>query len=137
MTTDRPAGEQGGHLECGEASPLWPSFSPLLLTAGKEKGESGDSRRTPNDCPPPATSRRHLAVLLLILAIGAGVRLGLWVRFDGQPLNVWDEREYNALAVNLVEHGEYAFEPGKPDSLRPPLYPAVVAVVYRLFGAEN
>jgi len=84
-----------------------------------------------------ATSARHLAVLLLILGLGAAVRLGPWTRFEGQPLNVTDERDYNALAINLVEHGEYAFQPGKPDSLRPPLYPVVVAGVYRLFGLEN
>jgi 4-amino-4-deoxy-L-arabinose transferase-like glycosyltransferase len=76
-------------------------------------------------------------VLLLILALGAAVRLGLWRAADGQPLNIEDERDYNALAVNLVEHGEYAFTPGRPDSLRPPLYPALVAGVYRLFGLEN
>jgi 4-amino-4-deoxy-L-arabinose transferase-like glycosyltransferase len=78
-----------------------------------------------------------LAVLFLILALGAGVRLGLWVRFQKQALNVSDERDYNALAVNLVEHGEYALTSGEPDSLRPPLYPALVAVVYRVFGLEN
>src|SRR5262249_52828387 len=53
------------------------------------------------------------------------------------PLDVWDERDYNQLATSLVERGEFAFEPGKPLSMRPPLYPAVVAGMYRLAGMEN
>jgi 4-amino-4-deoxy-L-arabinose transferase-like glycosyltransferase len=75
--------------------------------------------------------------LVLILAVGAVLRLGLWMWFQGLPLNIEDEQDYNRLACMLVEHREYAFEPGKPTSLRPPLYPALVAGVYRLFGLEN
>ncbi len=75
--------------------------------------------------------------LLLILALAAGLRVTLWTCFQGQPLHIQDEQEYNRLACNLAEYGEYGFERGKPDSLRPPLYPAVVAGVYRLFGPEN
>jgi 4-amino-4-deoxy-L-arabinose transferase-like glycosyltransferase len=86
----------------------------------------------------PAGARvKHLTVLLLILALGAAVRLGLWLAADGHPLSISDEYDYNALAINLAEHGEYAFTSGQPNSLRPPLYPALVSVVYRLFGAEN
>ena len=79
----------------------------------------------------------RLKPLLLILVLGAAVRLGLWLAAAGQPLIISDERDYNALAINLAEHGEYAFTLGRPDSLRPPLYPALVSVVYRLFGTEN
>jgi 4-amino-4-deoxy-L-arabinose transferase-like glycosyltransferase len=76
----------------------------------------------------------HLA---WILFVGALLRLGLWLWSAGQPLNIWDERDYNTLAVNLVRYHEFAFVPGTSVSLRPPLYPAVVAVVYDLFGLEN
>ena len=76
-------------------------------------------------------------MLALILVVGAGLRLGLWTWFAGQPLCIEDEQDYNRLACNLVQHGEFAFAPGVPTSLRPPLYPAVVAGVYRLFGLEN
>jgi 4-amino-4-deoxy-L-arabinose transferase-like glycosyltransferase len=89
----------------------------------------------------PAASRRpsvrHLVVLLAILTLGAGVRLGLWTWFQGQSPHIEDEQDYNRLACNLVEHGEYGFEPGQPNSLRPPLYPVLVAGVYRVFGLEN
>jgi len=42
------------------------------------------------------------------------------------------------LATNLVRHGEFTFVPGETaSSMRPPLYPALVAGVYALFGVEN
>jgi 4-amino-4-deoxy-L-arabinose transferase-like glycosyltransferase len=75
--------------------------------------------------------------LLLILAVGAVLRLGLWCWFDGRPLNIVDEQEYDALARNLAERGELAFEPGRPATIRPPLYPAAVAGIYLLFGVDN
>src|SRR5262245_26684557 len=75
--------------------------------------------------------------LVLILVTGALLRLGLWAWFANEPIHIWDEKDYNPLAINLVEHGEFAFTPGTPTSLRPPLYPALVAGVYRLFGLEN
>src|SRR5947209_5815372 len=75
--------------------------------------------------------------LLVILLAGALVRLALWGGALGQPLHIVDERDYNTLANNLLEHGEFAFVLGSPTSLRPPLYPAVVAGTYWLFGADN
>lgn len=84
----------------------------------------------------PSTWMR-LAVLLLILVAGAAVRYGAWTWFAGQSLHIEDEQDYNRLACNLIQHGEFALTPGQPTSLRPPLYPALVAAVYRLFGMEN
>lgn len=78
-----------------------------------------------------------LAVLLLILLAGAAVRYGLWTWFAGQTPHIEDEQDYNRLACNLVQYGEFGFEQGRPTSLRPPLYPVLVAGVYRLFGLEN
>jgi 4-amino-4-deoxy-L-arabinose transferase-like glycosyltransferase len=75
--------------------------------------------------------------LILILTAGAVLRLALWVWFDGRPLNIVDEQEYNAIARNLAEHGEFAFQLGQPTAIRPPLYPAAVAGIYRLFGVDN
>jgi 4-amino-4-deoxy-L-arabinose transferase-like glycosyltransferase len=75
--------------------------------------------------------------LLLILVAGAVVRLALWMWFQDRPIEIFDERDYNQLAVNLAVHGEFAFSPGHPTSLRPPLYPALVAGMYRIFGLES
>src|SRR5262249_26818208 len=58
--------------------------------------------------------------------------------FCNQPLNIWDEQEYDQLARTLATTGEYAFTPGgELTSLRPPLYPALVAGVYAIAGPGN
>jgi 4-amino-4-deoxy-L-arabinose transferase-like glycosyltransferase len=77
------------------------------------------------------------AALAMILLAGALVRVLLWIYFQNLPLGIWDENEYNLLAKNVVEHGEYTFTPGTLTTLRPPLYPAMVAGVYSVFGVEN
>ncbi len=75
--------------------------------------------------------------LWTILAAALIVRLaGLAWFSDIGPLT-FDERELNAIAVNLVERGEFAIEDGQPTSKRPPLYPAFVAAIYAVFGVEN
>lgn len=56
--------------------------------------------------------------------------------YGNQPMR-HDETDYNTLAVNLVEHHEFALTRGVPTSLRPPLYPVLVAGIYELFGTEN
>jgi 4-amino-4-deoxy-L-arabinose transferase-like glycosyltransferase len=82
--------------------------------------------------------------LALILVVGFVLRLALLIGVGHSPQLHGDEPDYNQLAVNLVEHGEYAFRSGDPNSgplvltsLRPPLYPAFVAGIYQLFGLEN
>lgn len=81
-------------------------------------------------------------ILTGMLLAGAVLRLLLWICFQDVPLHVWDEREYDDLAKNLVQHGQYTFtEPGYPKvpstSLRPPLYPAFLAGVYQIFDIQN
>jgi 4-amino-4-deoxy-L-arabinose transferase-like glycosyltransferase len=85
-----------------------------------------------------AARRWRVTPLVVLLGAGAVVRLLFWYSFRAEPLNVWDERDYHALAANLLEHGEYTFTPGgTPTSLRPPLFPAVVAGIYAVAGAGN
>jgi 4-amino-4-deoxy-L-arabinose transferase-like glycosyltransferase len=96
-------------------------------------------RQTPAAALPAERScaRREALWLGAVLIAGLILRLGLLWRFDGMDLKVWDEGDYDQLAANLVRHGEYAFEPGQPTSLRPPLYPAMVAGIYRVAGIGN
>ncbi|HYV34497.1 MAG TPA: glycosyltransferase family 39 protein [Gemmataceae bacterium] len=75
--------------------------------------------------------------LLALLLAGAAVRLCLWFWFQHLPIEIVDEQDYNSLAKNLVEHGEFSYFPGTLTSIRPPLYPLLVAGVYTLFGLEN
>lgn len=53
-----------------------------------------------------------------------------------------DELDYNTLAINLVTQQQYVSVDGDPDwpqarSLRPPVFPLYLALVYRVFGLEN
>ena len=89
---------------------------------------------TRSSVPGPGQWRRPLAWILLA---GAIVRLALWAWFSDVPIAIDDERDYHTIAATLATHGEFAFVPGVPTSLRPPLYPALVAVLYRLFGVGN
>ena len=75
--------------------------------------------------------------LLLILAAGAAIRLSLWLLFAPSEPRIWDENDYARLARTIAIHGEFGFEPGRPTSIRPPLYPAFVAGVYHLAGVDN
>jgi 4-amino-4-deoxy-L-arabinose transferase-like glycosyltransferase len=75
--------------------------------------------------------------LLTVLTVGLALRLLLALWLHGQALYVWDERDYDTLAVNIVQYGQFAFEPGTPTSIRPPLYPAMVAAVYTLLGEHR
>lgn len=85
----------------------------------------------------PRTSPFYMEPLWLVMVVGAAIRLFLWLGLTEQPLAIYDERDYNLLAINLVKYGEFAFEQGQLVSLRPPLYPFVVSVVYAAFGLEN
>ncbi len=74
-----------------------------------------------------------------MLAIALALRLAVagWLCWHGHELYVWDERDYDTLALNLVRHRQFAFVPGEPTSLRPPLYPAALAAIYSVAGERN
>lgn len=80
------------------------------------------------------TAHRQLVV---ILVAGAFIRIVLLGFFGSDPPTTADAQDYNGLAVALIETGAYADGAGKPLSLRPPLFPAIVAGVYWGFGTEN
>jgi len=75
--------------------------------------------------------------LLFILLAGAALRILLLMWLHDEPLYIYDERDYNQLAVSLATDGRLLDQYGQPASLRPPLYPALVAAVYRVCGLEN
>jgi 4-amino-4-deoxy-L-arabinose transferase-like glycosyltransferase len=91
----------------------------------------------PSERENAAGSRRHLLWLGLILAAGVAVRLLLWGHFQGRPLSIGDELDYHHLGESLSQTGEFALPKYGLTSLRPPLFPFIVAGLYRLFGAGN
>jgi 4-amino-4-deoxy-L-arabinose transferase-like glycosyltransferase len=76
--------------------------------------------------------------LAWILSVGALVRVGLWLAWaNWSPLINHDAHNYQELAEQLATTGQYANESGVLISLRPPLYPATVAVIYHGFGLNS
>jgi 4-amino-4-deoxy-L-arabinose transferase-like glycosyltransferase len=99
--------------------------SHVLPTAGKPL--SGD-----------AAAVRRMHPLVWILLFGAIVRIGLWFAWSGwSPLLNADAEDYQGLATRLVTTGAYSNAGGQLISLRPPLYPALVAVTYQFAGIQN
>jgi len=85
----------------------------------------------------PPSPRRLPGALLGVLAIALVLRLFVAGWLYGQPLYVFDENDYNQIALNLLRHGQFALEPGHLTSIRPPIYPALVAGVYAIAGEQN
>jgi 4-amino-4-deoxy-L-arabinose transferase-like glycosyltransferase len=92
-----------------------------------------------NPATPRAAATRLPRALVIVLAVGLALRLAVvaWMYWNGQELYVWDEWDYDKLAVNLLRHGEFGFEPGQLTSIRPPLYPATLAAIYAVGGEHN
>jgi 4-amino-4-deoxy-L-arabinose transferase-like glycosyltransferase len=75
--------------------------------------------------------------LAWILIAGFLLRLILLIASSSTELQIGDERQYVQLAANLV-HGEgFALQPGRPTSMRPPLYPLFIAGIWSLVGHES
>ncbi len=76
-------------------------------------------------------------VLGWILVVGLILRTVILAVFGGETLQIVDETHYNNLAVLLAETGNYLGGENELTSIRPPLYPWVVSVIYHFFGMEN
>lgn len=81
-------------------------------------------------------SPMNLKSLAAVLFCGLLLRLALLAWFSGVTPMIVDEQDYVALAEELAVSGNYADQVGYT-SLRPPLYPAMLAEVYRLTGLQT
>ena len=78
--------------------------------------------------------------LLAVLSIAIIARLGALFAFpavfgfSAPGGEVHGSVAYDAYAINLLETGVYGREPGLPDSVLPPLYSALLALIYSVFG---
>ena len=75
--------------------------------------------------------------LLTVIFFAFLVRLSLIPFFYNQPLNIVDEQHYNSLSLSLLERGEFGWKPGRLTAIRPPLYPAFIYIIYKIFGPNN
>ena len=78
--------------------------------------------------------------LLVVLAIAIIVRLAVLFAlpsvfaFSEPGAEVHGSVAYDEYALNLLETGVYGREAGLPDSVLPPLYSTVLALIYSVFG---
>lgn len=56
---------------------------------------------------------------------------------SGLGTHIVDEQHYRALAENILAGNGFATGPGALTSIRPPLYPGLLAAAWRLFGEGN
>ncbi len=71
-----------------------------------------------------------------IFAVGILVRLAILFGCDFSQLRIVDEQHYDEIARNLAQSGAFADAYGLT-SIRPPLFPFLVAACYVLFGAQG
>jgi 4-amino-4-deoxy-L-arabinose transferase-like glycosyltransferase len=71
------------------------------------------------------------------LAVGLIVRLFVFWHTPTLGPEIEDERHYVQLAGNLLAGHGFAWGPGQPTSIRPPLYPGLVATIFAVAGPGN
>lgn len=66
-----------------------------------------------------------------IVAVGIALRL-LWCGFLPSEFVWQDEKEYDAIACNLLDHGSYSMDGAQPTAFRAPGQPLLLAAAYSL-----
>ncbi len=98
------------------------------ITAARDPGQ-------PNSLSSAHAPRSSATALIVILLAGLLVRALLWTWFAGLDLHD-DELDYDNLAVSLAQENAYRLQ-GQTTSIRPPLYPFAVSLVYRAVGVDQ
>ena len=83
------------------------------------------------------SEKNKTKMLICIFIIALVFRVPLLFLFKGTPLTIVDERHYHAISENILVHHEFSMKAGHPTAIRPPLYPAFLAMVYSLAGKDN
>jgi 4-amino-4-deoxy-L-arabinose transferase-like glycosyltransferase len=71
------------------------------------------------------------------IAIGLVVRLAVLWNTSALGTGIVDEQQYSQIAASIVAGDGFARAPGQPTSLRPPLYPALLAAIWSVAGTRN
>ncbi len=95
------------------------------------------SSKIENPGSPKLQLQRERYLFLAVLVLGLFIRLVFLYTTRDTGLMIVDEQHYHVLALNLLHGHGFAWEPGKLTSLRPPLYPAFVALVWTITGTES
>lgn len=70
----------------------------------------------------------------LLFSIALVVRFGYVLAVQKTTLSWGDEFYYDQLATNILHDHCFCYAPDQPSVYRPPLYPAVLALIYALWG---
>ncbi len=80
---------------------------------------------------------RERRLFWLILAAGLLLRLIILSQTTHLGPRIVDEQHYTQLARTVVQDGVYGMDASNPTSIRPPLFPGMVAGLWMLFGVGN
>lgn len=75
--------------------------------------------------------------LRVAIALGLVVRLAIFWHTAALGPEIQDEQHYVQLAQNIVAGNGLAWAPGQPTSIRPPLFPGLVAAIFSVAGTWN
>jgi 4-amino-4-deoxy-L-arabinose transferase-like glycosyltransferase len=79
-----------------------------------------------------ALSPRQRRALLVVFAAGLAIRLVILADTASLTTKIVDEQQYSQIAANLAAGNGFAWEPGQRTSIRPPLYPALLAAIWTI-----
>lgn len=75
--------------------------------------------------------------LRIAIAVGLVVRLAIFWHTPTLGTEIEDEQHYVQLARNIVAGNGFAWSASQPTSIRPPLFPALVAGIFSVAGTGN
>jgi len=86
---------------------------------------------------PDPSDRTNRQVLVVALLVGLAVRGAILSQTTHLGTPIMDEQQYSQIARNIDAGNGFAWGPGAPTSIRPPLYPAMLAGAWKALGSEN
>lgn len=84
-----------------------------------------------------AADRDGRMLLRAALLLGLLLRLAILSQTGSLGTPIADEQHYTRLGASILAGHGFAMEPGVPTSIRPPLYPALLAATWWVAGAAN
>src|SRR5947207_9623379 len=70
--------------------------------------------------------------LTIAFIVGLAIRVAILINTGGLTTKIMDEQQYSQIAQSIVAGNGFAWEQGQPTSIRPPLYPALLAGVWAI-----
>jgi 4-amino-4-deoxy-L-arabinose transferase-like glycosyltransferase len=107
-----------------------------MLSPLSTLGSAWPADRVPSPAT-AATSRVSTALWTLAFLAALGIRLVLLHASAGVEPRIVDEQHYHQLATNLVRGDGFGWSASQPTSIRPPLYPMLVAAIWYAAGSDG